>query len=149
MNSNLPTWLQDLGTISSVFGLFVTIFLLLEARKIRNSFLRRARLPEITKELSKTSSLLSSHLKKWDQEKILAIEQFAIIKGLLENLLSKLPDEEKRIVKNYTKKLVVSKSFWRRADLSGITENGAWDLYAEFSTVVTRLEQLNKDIKWD
>ena len=114
MNSNLPPWLQDLGTLSSVFGLFVTIFLLFEARTIKNSFIRKARLPEIAKDLSKASSLLSSHLKKWDQEKNLAVEQFALIKGLLENLFPKLPDEEKRMVKNYTKKLIVAKTFWRR-----------------------------------
>ena len=58
----MPEWLTDLnkiGSISSILGLIVTIFIFVEARKIRNSFLRRARLPEINKELAKATSNVS------------------------------------------------------------------------------------------
>ena len=141
--------MSDIGTVSSFVGLFVTIFLLMEARKIRKSFLRRARLPTITREMSKTTSDISSSLKTWSKDKNSALEQFAKLKGLLENIKPKLPSEEKKQINELLNKLQPKRYWLFKSNLSELTEDMAWDLYTDLNTVVTSLEQLVKDSKWD
>ncbi len=148
----MPEWLTDLnkiGSISSILGLVVTIFLFIEARKIRNSFLRRARLPEINKELVKVTSNVSEQLKNWDAEKTPALEAFSNVKALLENIKPKLPSEEKRKVGDYLNRLQPKKYLFIKTSISELSEDAAWELYTELSGLVTSLQQLAKDSKWD
>lgn len=148
----MPEWLTDLnkiGSISSILGLLVTIFLFIEARKIRNSFLRRARLPEISKELNKVTSNVSNHLKNWDADKTPALEAFSNVKALLENIKPKLPVEEKRKVGAYLERLQPKKYLIIKTSISELNEEAAWELYTELSGLVTSLQQLAKDSKWD
>jgi hypothetical protein len=124
----MPDWLTDLnkiGSISSIAGLIVTIFLFSEARKIRNSFLRRARLPEINKELAKSTSQLSERLKSWSDNKTPTLETFSTIKALLENIQSKLPPDEKKKVGEYLLRLYPKKYFILNISLSELTEDEA------------------------
>lgn len=148
----MPEWLTDLnkiGSISSILGLVVTVFLFIEARKIRNSFLRRARLPEINKELAKLTSNVSDQLKKWGGDKTPALEAFSKVKALLENIKPKLPPEEKRKVGDYINRLQPKKYLVIKTSLSELSEDSAWELYTELSGLVTSLQQLAKDSKWD
>ncbi|GLP99115.1 hypothetical protein GCM10007891_09690 [Methylophaga thalassica] len=148
----MPEWLTDLnklGSLSSILGLIVTLFLLYEARKIRNSFLRRARLPEVNRELSKSTSLLSENLKKWNSDKNPSLETFSTIKALLENIREKLPSDEKRKIDEYLSNLHPKKFWIINNPLSELTEDEAWSRYTELSGLVTSLQQLAKDSKWD
>ncbi len=148
----MPEWLTDfnkIGSISSMIGLIVTIFLFVEARKIRDSFLRRARLPEINKELTKVTSKVSDQLKNWDADKNPALEAFSNVKALLENIKPKLPTEERKKVGDYLNRLQPKKYFFIRASISELGEDAAWELYTELSGLVTSLQQLAKDSKWD
>lgn len=148
----MPEWLTDLnkiGSISSILGLVVTAFLFIEARKIKNSFLRRARLPEINKELNKVTSNVSNHLKNWDADKTPALEAFSNVKALLENIKPKLPAEEKRKVGAYLERLQPKKYLIIKTSISELNEEAAWELYTELSGLVTSLQQLAKDSKWD
>ncbi|WP_038912772.1 hypothetical protein [Dickeya zeae] len=148
----MSDWLTDinkLGSISSIAGLIVTVFLFLEARKIRNSFLRRARLPEVNKELAKVTSEISESLKKWDADKKPALETFSKVKALLENISPKLPSDEKRKVENYLNRLQPKKYFIIKRSISELNEDSAWELYTELSGLITSLQQLAKDSKWD
>lgn len=148
----MPDWLTDinkLGSISSILGLIVTVFLFIEARKIRNSFLRRARLPEVNKELAKITSQVSDRLKKWESDKKPVLETFSNVKALLENIRPKLPSEEKRKVESYLSRLQPKKYLIIRSSISELKEDDAWELYTELSGLVTSLQQLAKDSKWD
>jgi len=148
----MPVWLTDLnkiGSISSIFGFIVTLFLFYEARKIRNSFLRRARLPEVNRELLKATSRLSENLKNWSNDKKTSLETFSTIKALLENLKEKLPTEEKRKVDEYLSTLHPKKMWFINGQLSELTEDEAWNRYTDLSGLVTTLQQLAKDSKWD
>jgi len=148
----MPEWLTDLnkiGSISSILGLIVTVFLFMEARKIRNSFLRRARLPEVNKELAKVTSNVSIQLKNWEVDKTPALEAFSNVKALLENIRLKLPSEEKRKVGDYLNRLQPKKYLSVKRSISELSEDAAWELYTELSGLVTSLQQLVKDSKWD
>jgi hypothetical protein len=143
------TYLNKLGSLSSILGLIVTLFLLYEAKKIRNSFLRRARLPEVNRELSKSTSQLSENLKDWSSDKNPTLETFSTIKALLENIKEKLPSDERRKVDEYLSNLHPKKWWFINSPLSELTEDEAWNRYTDLSGLVTRLQQLAKDSKWD
>lgn len=148
----MPDWLTDLnkiGSISSMIGFIVTVFLFIEARKIRDSFLRRARLPEINKELTKATSKVSDQLKNWDDDKTPALEEFSKVKALLENIKPKLPSEERKKVNDYICRLQPKKYLIIKTSISELSEDAAWELYTELSGLVTSLQQLAKDSKWD
>jgi len=146
VDSIFPQWIVDIATVMTMLGFFLTLWLLYEARHIRNSFLRRARLPQITKELGKASAHLSSHLQKWDSEEREAIKQLFITRALLENLLSKLPEKEHKKCAVFVKKLKRKK--WGVIDIK-FSEDDVWNLYSELSALTTMLIQLEKDSKWD
>lgn len=148
----MPDWLTDInkiGSISSIVGLVVAIFILFEAKKIRNSFLRRARLPEINKELAKSASQLSERLKKWSDDKTPCLETFSRVKALLENIKPKLPPEEKKKVDDYLIRLHPKKYWFIKDSMSELTDDEAWERYTDLGGLVTALQQLAKDSKWD
>ncbi|MEI8573038.1 hypothetical protein U737_05150 [Methylomonas sp. LW13] len=149
MNSLLPQWIIDISSISSIIGLIITIFLFFEARTIRRSFLRRARLPTITKELEKATSEISNRLKTWSTNERPALEMFAKVKALLENIKTKLPIEEQKKINEFLRKLQPRKYMVFKSSISEITEDKGWSLYTDLNTVVTSLQQLVKDSQWD
>lgn len=143
------TDINCIASICSIIGLVVTVFLFYEARGIKQSFLRRARLPEVNKDLSKLISGLPNQLGNWNADKTKALESFYKIKALLENLESKLPTDQKKKVQNVLGKLEPKRYFIFNESLSNLTENLAWDIYTELCGIVTHLEQLAKDSNWD
>ncbi|MCF7480068.1 hypothetical protein L3V32_25745 [Vibrio sp. J2-4] len=149
MNSVFPQWFVDIATLITVIGFFLTLWLLYEARHIRNSFLRRARLPQVTKELKGVSKALSSNLKSWGTQKEDARKQLSISRALLENLIPKLPNEEQKKCKAFVKQLKPRKWLIIKDSLSSVDEDKAWELYTELSAITTMLIQLEKDSKWD
>jgi hypothetical protein len=149
---HMPSWITDINfiaSICSIVGLAVTIFLYFEARAIRQSFLRRARLPEVNKELTKINSQISSQLKHWLTDKAPALESFSRAKAILENTKPKLPSDQKNKVQGIIKKLSPRKCYIFNGSLSDLTEQLAWDIYTELSGVIMHLDQLSKDSKWD
>ncbi|MFW1760440.1 hypothetical protein [Acinetobacter calcoaceticus] len=149
MNSYLPQWLVDSGTILGIVGFFITIWLLWEAKQIRNSFMRKARLPEVIKDLSRSSAKLVTHLKNWETEEKEAINQLIISKALIENLIPKVPDFEKKRCKLFVNSVTPRTLFFWTIGSSTVDEDKAWSLYTLLIEVLTMLEQLNKDSKWD
>lgn len=137
----MEDWLTTISSISSIIGLIITVFLFIEARKIRAAFIRRARLPELNNDLAKMTSEVSKHLKNWHADKAPALESFSKVKALLENIKSKLPTEERKKVLSLLSKI-------ERADISIMSENSVWYLYADLSGLVTSMEQIIKDSKW-
>ena len=148
----MQSWINGINlfaSICSIFGLFATIFLYIEARSIRQSFLRRARLPETIRELTRISSQISNQLKNWSADKAPALESFSKVKAILESTQPKLPSDKKNKVQNVLNKLSPKKYYIFKISLSDLTEQLAWEIYTDLSGVVVHLEQLSKDSKWD
>ena len=148
MQSHLVPVVNDIAAIASIIGLFVTAFLVFEARKIRKSFVRRARLPSLTSDLDGAASAISDALKDWSNDQGIVIEQFAKVKGLLENARGKVPTEEKKTIEAFLRLLQLRKGF-RRLPLSSLSKRDAGDRYTELRTLIERLSQLLKDTEWD
>ena len=144
-------WLKNignLGSLASILGLLLTIFILLEARKIRKSFILRARLPQLIRDLTTSTSQLSEHLKILEEDKQPALKSLAEVKALLDNISSKLPAEEKKKVESYLLRLRPRSFYFFRSTVTDLDEDSAWVLYTELSGLVMALKQLEKDSRW-
>lgn len=147
----MPEWLSDMntfGAVASIIGLIVTIFLFIEARSIRKSFLRRARLPELNKDLAKAASEISVHIKTWESDNEPALEKFLHAKALLKNIKKKLPDDERKMVEKYLSRLQ-PKWFFKKREISDLNREEAFQLYSELNGLVTSLRELAKDNTWN
>ena len=145
----MPIWITNISIVSSIFGLAFTIYVLVEVNKIRNSYLRRARLPETIKEITEAHKILFKSLKNWQANQRSGIEQLSITKSLLVNLLPKLSDTEKSEVSQFVKTLQKRKYLFIKTSISEATENEAWVIYKNLTGIITTLNQLHKDSKWD
>jgi len=145
----MPIWITNISIVSSIFGLVFTVYVLLEVNKIRNSYLRRARLPETIKDIKKAHKNLSKSLKNWQEKQRVGIEQLSITKSLLVNLLPKLSDTEKNEVSKFINTLQKREYFFIKSTISEATEDEAWEIYSNLSGIITTLHQLHKDSKWD
>lgn len=148
----MPEWLSDInifGSVDSIIALIVTIFLFIEARSIRKSFLRTARLPELNKDLAKAASEISVHIKTWESNKEPALEKFSHAKALLENIRKKLPEDERRMVEKYLTQLQPRRLLFKKREISDLDRDEAFKLYSELNGLVTSLRELAKDNKWN
>lgn len=148
----MPEWLSNINTIgsaASIIGLVVTIFLFIEARSIKKSFLRRARLPELNKDLAKVTSEISVHIKSWESNKEPALEKFSHAKALLENIKKKLPEDERRMVEKYLIQLQPKRLLVKKREISELNREEAFKLYSELNGLVASLRELAKDNAWN
>ena len=140
MNSYLPAWITDTASIVSIIGFIVTCFLFIEARKIRESFLRKVRIPEIVNDLERIFSDLSSDLKSYSDNRRSAHEKIMRATALLESILPKLSS-------NDTEKINLFITNSRQSINESPNEDCFWTVYSELSGVITYLQQLAKDTR--
>lgn len=133
--------LSKISSVFSILGFFVTCFLLWEARKIRNSFLKKARVPEIAEDLDKVAKELFVHLENFKNESRNINEKVQKSVGLLESVLPKINEGEKEKIDDFIK---ISKILD-----NDFTEDNCWNVYSKLSGLVAYLKELAKDTRWD
>lgn len=148
-SSYLPIWLIDLGTIVTIAGFILTVWLLIITGNIRKSFMSKARLGPVIKDLELSLEKLSEHLKEWSKEDKSAIKELSVSRALIANIASKLPEAEKKQCKNFVKIMKQKKHFFSKDRLCNVGSDQAWALYAGLSELTTMLIQLNEDSKWN
>ncbi len=148
--SYFSQWVIDLSTICSISGLIVSIYVLYDLQKIKQSFLRKARLPDAYKSLTTINTSLSKSIKNWESNPNEVLEDLAKIRAILGNIHSKLSGEEcKQSAKKLMVKLDSGKGFLHKNNLRNLTNNEMWDIYTELQKVIESFNQLIKDNQWD
>ena len=142
MTSYLPQWITDLATILTIGGFIITLLLLREAKEIRKSFIRKARIPEIVTDLERISKELIAHLQNSQEGIRAAHESVHRAIGLLESIESKLSESDKTKVNEFIRNT-------KKAIGGTIDENGYWAIYSSLSAITTYLQQLAKDVRWN
>lgn len=140
MNSYIPQWATDLASIFSIVGFIVTCFLFVEARKIRESFLRKARIPEIVTDLERVYGELFSNLKAYAENRRAAHENIVKATGLLESIMPKLQKTDAQKISEFIQKTRKSLGDTPNEDL-------LWSIYSDLSGVIAYLQQLAKDTR--
>lgn len=140
MESNLAQWVIDLSSLFSILGFVVTCFLLYEAREIKKSFMRKARIPEIVSDLERVFGDLLGNLQEFSGKKREIHENIVKATGLLESITPKL---DKNDVEKISKFVADTKLSLDRE----LSEDLSWSIYSQLSGVITYLQQLAKDTR--
>lgn len=134
--------LSNLGNMASIIGFIVTCFLLWEARKIRDSFIKRARIPEIVSDLENIAKEFFEHLKSFKTERRNVQEKAEKAVGLLEGVIPKMDDGQKKKIEEF---ILASRGLHG----TNFNEDDCWKVYSQLSGLVVYLQQIEKDTKWD
>ena len=147
MQSLFPQWLQDLNTSLGIVGFGITVYVMFQVGSIRRSFLSRARLPEIIKELRKAGSALNDNLAQWPSRKNDARSQVKIAASLLQSALFLVPRDARSSLETLHRRLAES-----ARDFSDPRFNNpdvAWDVYSDVQSAITQLSQSVRNLKWE
>ena len=131
------------GNTASIVSLIVSILVFWGVRKIRQNFLFNARAPELTKELDKLASKISSLLNDFDQSKQDLILEIGKSKITLKTLSSKLEKEHKKSAIRIIK-LIDSNSL----SLSTLDKDTIYKIYVEIRLFVEEMGNEIKDRQW-
>ncbi|CAI4158171.1 hypothetical protein ALT717_260004 [Alteromonas macleodii] len=104
--------------------------------------MRKARIPEIVNDLDRISGDLIANLKQYDNESRSAHEKIQKATALLESILPKIPDSQKEKVQSFI-------DGTNEAISNTLNEDSSWNVSTELSGVVTYLQQIAKDTRWD
>lgn len=119
MPSVIPQSIQDVNTGLSLLGFAITLYVLFEVKFIKNTFLSRARLPELIRDLSKAGSILNGHLGGWPAQRNEALCQIKVAASLLESASPMVPKVERQELLQTHKKLTgAAQSFASGQDIN-------------------------------
>jgi hypothetical protein len=138
----LPEWIKDLETIFSLLGFLITLYVMYEVRAIRRGFKSRARLPEITKDLTASGSEISKLLKDWPNNRPVVKGQFKIVGTLIAAALEFVSGPQRSDVKRIHTRIKNSLSSFSDA-------TDAWELYTDIQNAIQAISQASKNAKWD
>lgn len=139
MNSYIPIWLTDLAAIVSIISFIVTCFLLVEARKIRDSFLKKVRIPETVNDLERIAKDMLSDLSAYVNNSRSVPEKVTKSIALLESISQRLSQHDVTKINSFVKDA--------REKMLAPSEDNFWAIYAELSGVIAYLQQLAKDTR--
>jgi hypothetical protein len=130
-----------------IVGFFITLVVMFQVRSIRLTFRARARLPQIGKELQKAGSALSASLDNWPARKNDGHERIKVASSLIEDAIPFVPRANRRKMAQINKKLTVAARDF--PDIRYDSPDAVWDLYSDIQVVITRLNQVEKNLNWE
>lgn len=147
---SLPAWFSPLADILSVIGFGITIWVLIVTRSLRRTFALRARTPELRRSLNATAKSLPALLSDWPAKKNETLVVIANAHAVLENLLAKLPRNERASVARLAKTMRGRRTgFFGHLPIAAYTDDDLWNVFADLQGVIAGLEQREKDATWE
>lgn len=147
MNEAFPKWVENIATIATIIGFFITLYVMWTVRSIRLSYLQRARLPEIHQSLSEAGTQISRILSAsstFDARG--AHVQLKVASALIRTLVALTNNPDKRGYKRSER--IVRKAVGKiEAASGGIDET--WAAYSEVQMVLASVDQAIKSSKWE
>lgn len=131
-----------LGNLFSIASFILTIFVLLNVRKLRNIYKLRARGPSLIKELSKSASNLSSFMNEYTGFIPQIGEELGKVAVKLHSLKRKLSGSPKRSVKRVL-------AYIDQCEVSPQNEAQVRRTYIEIVKVIEELKDNQKDLDWE
>jgi len=143
----LPEWitklsLSDLGSISSLASLLVTIWIAISVRKIKSFYLFTARVPELGRRLRRHSSNLAKYMNDPVSFKERISEEIVAAEVTVTSLQRKLSGREKKNVKDLLTGI-------RRANKAEFQLSEVREVYLLMIRVNEHLKDLQSDLRWE
>jgi hypothetical protein len=134
--------LSDIGTVSSIIGLLLTVIVFINIRKIKNFYLFRARVPELIDKLSVHSSNIASYqYESSDSLQNIPLE-LAKAEVVLQSLEKKLKGQTRISVQELLKIV-------REFDVSNNTRDDLWNIYVGMMKVIEQIKDIQEDLRWE
>ncbi|HEX9629849.1 MAG TPA: hypothetical protein VF961_07510 [Pyrinomonadaceae bacterium] len=131
-----------LGNLLSIISFFLTIFVLLNIRKLRNTYKLRVRGPSLIKDLSKSASNLSGLMNDYSEFLPQITEELGKVGVKLRSLRRKLSGSSKRSVKHVI-------TYIDQCEISPQNEAQVRRTYVEIVKVIEELKDNQKDLDWE
>ena len=132
--------LTDVGTIASILSLAVSIFVLYDVRKIKNSFKIRVRGPAVIKELQAYSFSVNRYLNQFEDFVPQIAEEFGKAQAKLKYLEKSLPVTQKRSIRALRRSI-------EKCEVLVENRKGVHRVYVEMTKVLEELKDHQKDLR--
>ena len=143
----LITWfsehLSGLGSIASILGLVITVFVFFKIRRLYARLLFIARVPEHIKQLQAYRSRITKQLQNFDESLEETRIELAECEATLKSLKYKLRGDMRKSVVELTK-LIAN----QRYSLTRHSKHEVHKIYAELAMVIQSLRELQTDERW-
>ena len=147
MQSLFPQWVQDLNTALGVVGFAITVIVMLQVASIKRSFLSRARLPEILKDLERAGSALNAQLGEWPKRKNDARAHIRVASTLIATAIPLVHAQLKPPLKTTLRVLEAAVRDFNDPKFN--LPDAAWDVYSEIQSGIVHLTQAVRNSKWE
>jgi hypothetical protein len=118
----------------------VSVFVLIEVRKIKNAFKLRVRGPVIIKELVRYSSNLSGYLDEFEDSLPQIADELGKARAKLKYLKKTLSSDTKTSVKRLLKSI-------EKCEIKVVNKDGVRLVYVEMNQVLEEVKDHQKDIR--
>ena len=146
----IPQWIiefwafitsAELGTLASLAGAGVSIWVLISVRAIRKHFLFTARIPQILEDLQSNASTLNTGIADFDASREMIDVELARCHANLLNLSSKIGGNTKKNVRKLTEAI----EKYHAGDKKRET---ARHIYTLLNGLMQQIKNLREDTKW-
>ncbi len=134
--------LSDVGSVASLLGLALTVWVAWAVRRLRTSYLFSARVPALAKRLRQHAAKLSDYLNDADAFKAKIEEELAAAEVTAGSLYRKLDGHSRKVMKSL-------KSSIRRSTKGALSEDQLRVVYLEMVKMNEQLKDLQADLKWE
>lgn len=135
--------LSNIGSVASILGIGLSLYVVYNVREIRKSYLFTARAPGLLKSLRTHSSNIKDMLKEFETS-IEEIEaELARCSPVLESLRTKVGRQERKSISEVVQLISANKT------LSAGSKDAVWDIYKELLKVEEAMINLHKDKQWE
>ncbi|MCI0693303.1 hypothetical protein L0337_15025 [candidate division KSB1 bacterium] len=129
-----------IGNIASIIGALISVWVLLDVKRLRAHFLFRARIPDLMKLLKKHANTLSESLRNFVESQRDVESVLPVCESTLKNLKTKLYGDVRQTTKNLLGRI--------RRRTKPTSRDQAWEIYEELQALIEALTHLWKDKKW-
>jgi hypothetical protein len=144
-------WAGIFGDVASVAGFFITVGVLLKVRSIERSFIFKARLPDLLKELKKTSANLLDTLQREEDLSRDSEKELARLSALLKSVSSKVKKSQRaevNVLLRLSRGTDAPWPIWRFVPIRALSKEQVWTVYNQTEGLIESLKQAMQDSKW-
>lgn len=135
-------WIGFAGSLASIIGLGVTVWIWFKIREISRGFLLRARVPELIRSLRKDIRRLSDGLREFDERQHDLKSILAACEAKVDNIRSKLP---RRLAEHAADLHAQIRSIQNRMS----SADAVWSVHKSLIVFVTAVEEHLRDVYWE
>lgn len=138
-----PTWFSfsNVGSLASVIGLLLSVYIFLTARKINKYILITKRLPQLLRKIEIHSSSISSLLNSFDQSTSVIREELIRCSANLKSLRKKVARGERKPITSLMQAIDSS------VNKEPLSKDAVRDIYLKLQYVKEAVKNLQQDLE--